>query len=289
MFVFFVLAVAAQPLPAPLAFWDLQEPTGHARISRGSAGPYALLDGNTSAPIKTTAVPGGAPFGNFAAEFSPRSSNNSARLYAPRAAVPRITDGIGGPAAQVTVVAWVSVPAGGVEGMVAGVWDEYGVHGGTTGARQYAIFLNLGKCAPANGSQYNGGLAGHISPVGGPTPGQRFCVTAACDPRRLAPAVWHCLATTYDDANIVVYVNGTFQENKMRNPFPLAGGIWSPSNEPGRVGAEFGVGANRINETVGGPFLWANRYVGLIGGIAVWDVALSAGDVARACALGRGF
>lgn len=290
VFIALFATAKAQPLLAPLALWDLQEPTGRARVSRGRAGPYALLDGNASLPIQTVPVAGGAPFGAFAAEFPPRHANNSARLFAPRASVPRLTDGITGPAAKVTVVAWVSVPAGGAEGLVAGVWDEYGVMGGSTGARQYAVFLNLGKCAPANGSAYRGGLAGHVSPVGGPTPGQRFCATAACDPRPLAPApAWHCLAATYDDAAIRVYVNGSFVSNGQRNPFFLSGGIWGPANEPGRVGAEFGVGANRINETVGGPWLWANFYVGLLGGIAVWDTALGQADVARACALARGF
>ena len=290
LFVFAALA-SALPLPPPLALWDLQEPTGHARVSRGSAGAYALIDGNTSRPIETVAVPGGGPFGAFAASFLPLGANNSARLYAPRATVPRLTDGIGGPAAKVTLLAWVSLPAGGAsEGLVAGVWDEFGVEGGATGARQYAIFMNLGKCAAANGSVYNGGLAGHMSNVGGPTPGQRFCATAACDPRRLAGApAWHCLATTYDDETIRVYVNGTFAANAARNPFPMAGGIWSPAGEPGRVGAEFGVGANRVNETVGGPFTWANHFSGLLGGVAVWDTALAEADVARACALARGF
>jgi hypothetical protein len=109
-------------------------------------------------------------------------------------------------------------------------------------------------------------------------------------PRRLAGApAWHCHATTYDDETIRVYVNGTFAANAARNPFPMAGGIWSPAGEPGRVGAEFGVGANRINETVGGPFTWANHFSGLLGGVAVWDTALAEADVARACALARGF
>ena len=282
---------SSQPLRPPLALWDLQERTGQPRVSRGAAGAYALLDGNASSPIAAVAVPGGAPFGAFAASFAPRGHNNSARLYAPRAAVPRLTDGLSGAAAQVTLLAWVSLPnVTAAEGLVAGVWDEYGVAGGATGARQYAIFLALGACGAANGAAYHRGLAGHISPGGGPTPGSRFCETAACDPRPLAPApAWHCLATTYDDAAIRVYVNGTFAANAARNPFPLTGGIWGPAGEPGRVGAEFGVGANRVNTSVGGRPVWENNFAGLLGGLAVWDTALSEGDVARACALAPGF
>ena len=285
------LGALAAPLPPPLALWDLQEPTGRPRVSRGTAGPYELLDGDLDHPIPTTAVPGGAPFGALAASFGPRPFNSSARLFAPRAAVPALTEGIAGPAARVTLIAWVSLPTANFSGMVAGVWDEFGVEGGATGARQYALFLNLGTCqGGGGGATYAHGLAGHISNVGGPTPGSRYCTTAACDPRRLAGApAWHCLATTYDGADIRAYVNGTFAPNSARNPFPLTGGIWDPSRAPGRVGAEFGVGANRVNTTAGGPPTWTNRFIGLLGGVAVWDRALSEADVGRACALAPGF
>ena len=285
-----VSACSAAPLPTPLALWDMQEATGFARVSRGTAGAYKLVDGNKSAPIATVSVPGGAPFGPFAASFSPHNHNNSARLFAPRASVPNLTEGISGPDARVTLLAWVS-PAAHFEGgpFVAGVWDEYGVHGGVTGARQYALFLSLGACA-SSGANYSRGLAGHISPVGGPTPGERFCTTAACDPRALAPApAWHCLAVTYDELAIKVYVNGTFAGNGAHNPFPLTGGIFDPAAHPGRIGAEFGVGANRVNTTVGGAPTWENAFAGLLGGVAVWDVALSEGDVSRACGLAPGF
>jgi len=267
----------------------MQEGTGEARVSEGSAGPYRLIDGNSSSPIHTVAVEN-APFGAFAALFNTSETNNSARLYAPRESVPRITDGIGGPNATVTLVNWVRVSPGHLpEGFVSGVWDEYGVEGGASGARQYAIFLNLGACSPSNGSSYRGGLASHISPVGGPTPGQKYCMTAACDPRPVPPNAWHCLATVYDGEYIRAFVNGTLEGNAWRNPFALTGGIFSPSGLPGRVGAEFGVGANRVNSTPGSPFHWSNYYSGFIGGIAVWDSALDLAGVKQACALGRGF
>ena len=148
-------------------------------------------------------VPGGAPFGPRALKFDLQTSNNSARLFASRLSAPAITEGISGPTATVTLQAWVSIPGGVGEGLVAGVWDEYGILGGSTGARAYAIFVNLGKCASANGSIYAGGLAAHISPIGGPTPGDKFCSTAACDPRKLGsyPA-WHCLTTVWSGAHL---------------------------------------------------------------------------------------
>ena len=284
------------PLPPALALWTLQEPTGVARVSSGLYA-YKLIDGNTSHAIERVTVNGSAaPFGEFAAKFSALTSsyNNSARLYAPRDEALAITEGISGPNATVTLVTWISLSQLNKNGgaYIAGVWDEYGVVGGTTGARAYALFLNLAICQPYNGSLFAGGVVAHISPVGGPTPGNKYCTTAACDSRKLESDSWHCIANTYDGNEIRAYVNGTFITNSYRNPFLLNGGIFDPeSSGAGRIGAEFGVGANRVNSTDIGEngFRWANTYEGLLGGIAVWNTSFSQADVIRACALGRGF
>jgi len=210
---------------------------------------------------------------------TPRASNSSKRLYAARDAVPALAAAIAGPDATVTLVAWVQ-RNGTNEGMIAGVWDEYGK------ARQYALFTALGACGAA--PKYSGGLAAHISPVGGPTPGQRFCTTAACDPRPIPLRAWECLANVYDGTAIRAYVNATLAPNHAWNPFPLTGGIYSPEAAQA-FGAEFALFANRINVTAGGPPMWSNRWEGFIGGVAVWSEALTAAQVAEACALGAGF
>jgi hypothetical protein len=295
------LLAGAAALPQPLALWRFQESAAPYN-STGTAGAYSLLQGNASHPIPTVPA-SGAPFGPLAACFGAHCSapataaaaaaaagfNNSARLYAPRDAAPAITEGLSGPSATVTLVAWVSLPSlDRPEGLVAGVWDEYGVEGGATGARAYALFLNLGACAASGGAAYAGGLAAHISPSGGPSPGSRFCTSAACDARALAPwPAWHCLANTYDGSAIRAFVNGSLAPNAWRNPYNLTGGIFRPG--PGRVGAEFGVGANRVNASAGAPPQWSNAFQGLLGGLAVWGSALAPEDVARACALARGF
>jgi hypothetical protein len=275
---------AAAPLPMPLALWTFQEPTGAPRLSSPSSlhPEYALLDGNASNPVPR--VDGGL-FGPHAAYFPADGGfNNSQRLFAPRAAVPALAAGIAGPNATVTFIAWVRRNASDAlnsEGMVAGVWDEYAK------ARQYALFTDLGACdtAPA----YDHGLAAHVSATGGPTPGQKYCVTRACDPRPLPAAAWHCLANVYDPsgAGIAAYVNGTLRPNGGDNPFAYPLGVFSPE-AAGVPGAEFGVGANRVNETVGGPPRWSNRWTGTLGGLAVWAQALSQAQVAAACALPGG-
>ena len=287
----------SSPLPLALALWTLQEPTGVARVSSGIYA-YKLIDGNTSNAIKRVAA-NNAPFGEYAASFSALNYNNSARLYSPRDEAFEITEGISGPNATVTLVSWISLSQSNKNGgaIVAGVWDEYGIVGGSTGARAYALFLNLAICQqPLNGSLFAGGVVAHISPVGGPTPPGKFCTTAACDPRKLESNSWHCIANTYDGNEIRAYVNGTFINNSFRNPFHLEGGIFDPkstnaSGNGGRIGAEFGVGANRVNSTDIGQngYRWANTYEGLLGGIAVWNTSLSQADIIRACALGKGF
>jgi hypothetical protein len=275
----------AFPAP-PLAFWALQEDTGAPRVSAGSLGSVALVDGNASAPILRSQH-GDGLFGPFAALFPGTGANNSMRLKADRADAPGLTVALAGPAAPVTLMAWIRrtpAQAAAGEGMVAGVWDEF------ARARQYAIFTDLGACRTA--VAYDGGLAAHISNCGGPTPGQRFCITRACDPRPLPSDAWHCLATVYDGASILAYVNGTAQVNanatQSDNPFAYPGGIYSPE-AAGKPGAEFGVGANYVNHTVGGPPVLDNVFTGLLGGLAVWAQPLSAQDVAAACAAAPGF
>ena len=284
-------AAAAPPLPAPISFWTFQEPTGAPRRgdSFGATAPATLLDGNASAPIPRVAGGGGgasAPFGAWAARFAEPADgsggNNSQRLCAARAAAPALTTALGGPAATVTAVAWLRAPAAGwrAESLVAGVWNEHAA------ARQYALFMDLGACASA--PAYAHGAAGHASNCGGPTPGQRYCETRACDPRPLPAGAWHCLAMAYNGTHIIASVNGTALPNGDAQPFFYPGGLFSPE-AAGREGAEFAVGANVINVSVGSPPVWSNTFRGDIGGLAVYAEGLPVDDIARVCALAHGF
>lgn len=275
-------AAALQRVPEPLALWTLQEATGAPRVAVGRHA-YALRDGNASAPVAR--VPGGV-LGPYAAFFADTPANSGARLFAARGDAPALTAGIAGPNATVTLVAWYALAAADAardgEALLAGVWNEY------ARARQYALFRNLGACGSIAPGHYARGLAAHVSPVGGPTPGQRFCSTAACDPLPLPPAAWHCLANVYDGARITAFVNGTLDPNGGANPFPLTGGIYSPE-AAGAPGAEFAVGANLVNHTVGGPPVWSNALRGLVGGVGVWAEPLSAAQVAAVCGVAAGF
>jgi hypothetical protein len=273
------LCAAMLPSPRPLALWTFQEPSGAPKITDPrSAFNYSLVDADPHLPILQADR---GVFGPHAAYFPANTSSASQRLFATRELAPALTVGIAGPSAVVTLVAWIS-DAATQSSLVAGVWDE------NYAARQYALFVDLGTCA-SNAPVYHGGIAAHISDCGGPTPGSRYCTTAACDPEPLATGgPWHCVANVYDGAAIRAYVNGTLHANGAHNPFPYPGGIYSPE-AAGKQGAEFGVGANFINTTVGGPRVLSNRFKGLLGGLAVFDVALTPAELGDVCGWAPGF
>jgi len=258
----------------PVAFWTFQEPTGALRMSTGRH-TYALEDGNKSYPIER--VPDGL-FGPFSAFFNATAFD--ARLRADRDAVPALTKDIAGPNATVSLVAWVKRPWLGVgshnfsSGCVAGVWGDTGLL-----ARQYALYFNLGACFESE--MYRHGVAAHISDSGGATPGRPYCYSAACDPRAMGAGSWHCVANVYDGVAIQAYLNASLVPNQNRtggastNPYPYAGGIYSPE-AAGRPGAEFSVGVSMA--------FGYNQYVGLLGGLAVWDTALTSAQLQEVCA-----
>ena len=137
--------------------------------------------------------------------------------------------------------AWIQLSAGQNAqhggAFVGGVWEE------DRSWRQYAIFMDgTGGCKPKNG------LVAHISPEGGPSPGQRYCESRACGSTPLASGVWHCVANTYDGKYVRAIVNGTVDDtaHDSNNPFKLPnppkfpnGGIFSPP--PGAGGTQTSV------------------------------------------------
>jgi len=195
-----------------------------------------------------------------------------------------VTTAIGGPNATVTLAVWVRRPptASYAEGLVAGVWSEWAC------GRQFAIFTNLSACHTIAPHTYGGGLAAHISNVGGPTPNHTFCYTAACSPVPLPVDTWTCLVNVYNGTHIAAYVNGTMAPNGDANPFYYPGGIYSPERA-GQPGSPFTVGANNISSTppacsTGVPVL-SNLWEGWVGGVAVWNASLAPADIPTVCSL----
>jgi hypothetical protein len=206
-------------------------------------------------------------FGLYAARFSHESAGS---LVIPRAACPALN--LHGPKAQVTLIAWIkrapTLPEEkGLCQAVAGMWNEHS-------KRQYCLFLNLRIHESAEQ------VGAHVSSVGGATPGFKYCMDAAIGATPVPANVWQCVAITYDGKYARAYLNGRLDARGERNPYRYEGGIF----DGGADGADFTVGAVLRPERVDAQFIahgstLANRFYGLLGGLAVYHRALSAAEI----------
>ncbi|MGA0555152.1 LamG-like jellyroll fold domain-containing protein [Larkinella sp. VNQ87] len=180
-------------------------------------------------------------------------------LTIPRAECPGLN--IRGKNAQVTVLAWVKRQPKSNNNTeceaVAGMWNE------TQKKRQYCLFLNIRL------HQSRDQVCGHISGVGGPTPGEKWCVDVSIGQKPVLFDEWTFVAMTYDGKEIRSYHNGAFDGRANRNPYPYTEGIF----DGGEDGSDFTVGAVHRLGAIG------NDFVGQLSGLAVFDRALSVDEI----------
>lgn len=228
--------------PQLVAFWDFQEPAGSTRVSKGPV-PYELRE--RSGPIQR--VEGGV-FGPHAAYL-----NEGQWLEVPRAEIGGLD--IHGADARLTVIAWIKRAATAFDHCeaVAGIWDE------TREKRQYCLFLNLRIWESKDQ------VCGHVSSVGGPTPGYKYCMDAAIGKTPVPLDVWQCVAFTYDGTYAKAYMNGKLDERPGRNPYHYDEGIF----DGGADGADFTVGGVSRSDEMG------NWFTGTLGGLAIFRTDLS--------------
>jgi hypothetical protein len=136
---------------------------------------------------------------------------------------------------------------------VAGIWNE------TAKKRQYCLFLNLRIWNSAEQ------VCGHVSAIGGPTPGYRYCMTASIGGTPVSKGEWHTAAFTYDGHHARSYLDGRLDVRDGFNPYEYPDGLF----DGGEDGADFTVGAVDRSGEMG------NFYNGLLGGLAVFNRALS--------------
>jgi len=226
--------------PGLLCLWDFD-----AENPFTSKGQYAykLHSGNTEVALVNEGV----------------ISENSIKieegqyLYIPREECPGLN--LHGKEAQVTVLAWVKRQPRSYEQCeaIAGMWNE------TEKKRQYCLFLNIQLYESGNQ------VSGHVSGVGGPTPGNRWCVDVAIGKSQVNYNEWTFVGFTYDAKQAKAYYNGQFDAREGINPYDYELGLF----DGGKDGSDFTVGAvHRLGEI-------GNNFVGQIGGIAVFDRALT--------------
>lgn len=246
--------------PNLLAFWDFKEDAGQARASKGRDGVYALQE--MKGPVAR--VEDGV-FGPYSARIK-----RGQWFMVPRKDVGTLD--IHGKDAQVTVVAWVKRGNKSSWQAIAGVWDE------TRKKRQYCLFLNAPRGTKADEMKrypLANRIHGHVSAVGGPTPGEQFCITYSSGATEVPLNEWQCLAMSYDGRASRVFVNGKLDSLEQYNPFPYPDGLF----DGGADGADFTVGAvHRGGE-------WGNFFDGRIGGLAIFNRALSEDELTKLAAL----
>ncbi|MDF1754872.1 MAG: sialidase domain-containing protein [Verrucomicrobiales bacterium] len=198
-------------IPDLVCFWDFDEAEGEARVSEGQK-QYALQE--VKGPIAR--VEGSAP-GKYAARIK------AGQYFS-------IPDGkfeaidFHGPEAQVSVVALVRRRAVSYWQAVAGIWNE------TRKQRQYCLFISGGTRSDARTMKRfptKDEVHGHVSNVGGPTEGHRYCITYSSSGTKVPQEEWTLIAMTYDGRASRAYVNGKLAAEEGYNPYPLKGGLFN--------------------------------------------------------------
>lgn len=174
-------------------------------------------------------------------------------------------------AGECSVLAWVRRASKGMH-FIAGVWQEEDDHP----ARQYGLFVSL----PLYGGTDQ--VCGHVSATGGPTPGYRYSREYSASVSTVPCDEWHHVSFTYDGHRILSYFNGLAESRRTytdplgntysKNPYLFPDGL-NPS-----VQADFTVGAVRLTNGMG------NFLHGRLAGLAVFDRALTEGEIAAAAA-----
>lgn len=234
-----------------VCYWDFHEAAGEERISVGEA-DYRLEE--VGGPIERTE---GGPFGEFSVRLK---SGQYFRI--PRGGFPKID--FHGAEARFTLVAWVKRERDSRWQTVAGVWNE------SRKQRQYCLFIDGSTRADSRTmtrKPCDNLVHGHVSDVGGPSPGEKFCITYSTSPVPVVVGKWQMVAMTYDGEESRAVVDGRFVKDEGRNPFPAQGPMFHGD-------ADFTVGAvDRSNEM-------GNFFAGSLGGLAIYSRMLSAEELA---------
>lgn len=243
-----------------VAVWDFKERAGMDRKAIGR-GNFPLKEMN--GPVSRIEE---GPLSGFAAVFEQEVF----------LAIPHENTGalnIHGEMQEITVMAWVKWR--GSTGFVGGMWNEYT----DGGKRQYGLFVDL--------PHYNGAnqVCGHVSATGGPTPPFPYSCDYSASRQTLSRDKWHFISFTYDGQYIKSYLDGEFQE---RAPKPIKNTKGFPGLPDGLVHSKNpyyfpdGLGDNGSDFTVGAVVLkrgMGNFFNGYIGGLAIFNRALEAGEM----------
>ncbi|MGE9290902.1 MAG: LamG-like jellyroll fold domain-containing protein [Puniceicoccales bacterium] len=239
--------------PGLAAFWNFEQSGVSFPATEGE--PYSLQSQSGELPVIDDPQ---APLGGKALQLQHGQWLNIARSQCPRLDVH-------GPDGHVTVIAWIKRERCEYRGceFIAGQWNESG------GGRQYGLFLNISVW------EQEDQVCGHLSNVGGPTPGYRYCIDGSMGATPVPFGEWSVIAMSYDGSSGFSWLNGGLDLRPGLNPYPMAGGLF----DGGPNGSDFTVGAVDRSGEIG------NFFNGAISGIAVYNRALSPAEIFALSAL----
>ncbi|WP_420603189.1 LamG-like jellyroll fold domain-containing protein [Flagellimonas sp.] len=230
--------------PQPTVFWDFS--TNNSLESTGKVN-YKLIKGNDLVSFKKDET---TDYLNI---------EEGGYLYIPRKDCPALN--FHGENSKFTIVAKINRHEKSYEQCeaIAGMWNE------TRKKRQYYLFLNL--LQKESGDQ----VCGHISDVGGPTPGHKWARDASIGQTPIAYGEWVTVAFSFDGQYAKSYLNGKLDVREGLNPYKFEHQLF----DGGEDGSDFTVGAvDRLGEI-------GNFFVGGIARLAVYDRALSEEEIAH--------
>jgi hypothetical protein len=239
----------SQPVEIPglVAFWHFAESSetfasiqGESYALKSRVGPLNVVEDSS------------APLGGRALELKEGQWLNLARKDC--AAL-----NFGGLEARFTVVAWLKRGRSSESQceFIAGMWNESQM------GRQYGLFLNIGVW------QQSDQVCGHLSSVGGPTPGFKYCIDGPVGSTPVPWDSWSVVAMSYDGVSGYAWLNGNLDVRPGLNPYSMAGGLF----DGGENGSDFTVGAVDRSHEIG------NFFTGRIAGIAVYRRALTPAEI----------
>lgn len=232
-----------EDIPGLVAFWKFHAASDQFSAQQGE--PYTLRSQSGKLSIVDD---DDAPLGGKALQI-----DEGQWLNIPRRECPRLD--IHGKDGHLTVVAWVRREQTQTEHceFIAGQWNE------SNRGRQYGLFLNIKVWGLSNR------ICGHLSHVGGPTPGYKYCTDGAMGATEIQCNEWAVIAMSYDGQAGYAWLNGSLDARPELNPYPMAGGL----HDGGVTGSDFTVGGVDRSGEIG------NFFTGRIAGLAVYNRALT--------------
>lgn len=234
-------------IPGLVAFWHFASSSETFVSIQGE--PYALK--SQTGPL-TVVEDSSAPLGGLALDLKEGQWLNIARKECPAL-------NFGGPDARFTVLAWLKRGRASCPQceFIAGMWNESQM------GRQYGLFLNIGVWRQPDQ------VCGHLSSVGGPTPGYKYCIDGPVGSTPVPHEVWSVVGMSYDGVSGYAWLNGGLDFRPGLNPYSMEGGLF----DGGENGSDFTVGAVDRSHEIG------NFFTGRIAGIAVYRRALTPAEI----------